>query len=196
MANSKVKNKKPRRGNYKENNKKTHKLTGERLDFVLQNLAELKKDTEIAELYKAKYPGKSIVFQTVNYYRHHKDFQGEIKARRENWRNGYLENIPLANKTKRLEELTKLYNSLTDNGNEDMIKASGAEGVAVGLKILAQIQKETEGILGKKGLDGNPSDLPGGLSANLTATIDLGNVGSGKLRDVVKCLEDGASEEG
>lgn len=194
MAKNKEKKKKTSKANSTKHT--SHKLKGEQLDFVLKNIAELKKDMEVVEIFKESFPKKSITYQLVNYYRHLPKYQEEIKARREIWRNSYLDNIPLANKTKRLEELSKLYNGYTHNGNSDVMKALGADGTAVVLKILAQIHKETECILGKKGLDGNPSDLPGGLSAELTATIPLGSVESDKLRGVIKLLQDGASKEG
>ena len=123
----------------------TNKLSRKHKDYVLQKLAQWWRPYEIvAELKEgAEFDGEDLepieVSQAnVGWYR--KNRADLIAEKRSQWLQS-IESIPLANKAKRIEELSQMYGVLKKNTGgvytEDTIKELRG--------LLEQIRKEVEG---------------------------------------------------
>lgn len=123
----------------------TNKLSRKHKDYVLQRLAQWWRPYEIVDALKAgaEFDGEDLkpveVSQAnVGWYR--KNRKDLIAEKRSQWLEK-IENIPLANKAKRIEELSQMYETLKKNTGgvytEDAIKELRG--------LLEQIRKEIEG---------------------------------------------------
>lgn len=91
------------------------------------------------------------LLQRVKYYWYHpkaRQWQEQIEPLREQWRNGLADDIRLANKRARVEELAKEYNAIPDSTpilSKDGDVVGERRNTNAKVKVLEQIRVEMEG---------------------------------------------------